>query len=463
MNTRFKLGSLLCSMLISTIIFGQAKETLVYAGRSFTWGMNMGSYDLVVLLRPDGTFCEDLEEPDWQTKITGNYRKIKEGYFLEYIDKTIENDTITFEKDTEGYEFIYYGGAQMVKMEVGNKVPAGYYRFSSASSSGGMGTGMIYVGTQHHEGYNFYDDGTFDRSSSGGVMVSGDNIGGGSSSDSAAKGKYTIKNGLLTLTNDDGTVEKHSFFYQNNGEKEFLVAIDGSIFFYGDEDSTSEDTTASNEVVAQSDDNLAETLKSSGLTFLNAVKQTHGGLEIDKINTVQATFTFSGLRFKLLLDYENKLLRLESLEPSFTYVEQIQDKQGWVYQNGALRELDTARINELRKSFISGVFGLKESVLEQTKILDIRETEDGIILVSVLIDNNTMGYIINKKENSLIGNFILKNGENEITYYSNLKKQNAILMPFTETTESSTGTIEVNYQNIIFNPIFAKKDWVKPM
>lgn len=74
-----------------------------------------------------------------------------------------------------------------------------------------------------------------------------------------------------------------------------------------------------------------------------------------------------------------------------------------------------------------------------------------------------MGYIINKKENSLIGNFVLKNGENEITYYSNLKKQNTILLPFTETTESSTGTIEVNYQNIIFNPIFTKKDWVKPI
>ena len=133
-----------------------------------------------------------------------------------------------------------------------------------------------------------------------------------------------------------------------------------------------------------------------------------------------------------------------------------------MYQNGDLRELDDARINELRLSFISGLFGLKESLLQQTKILDIRETEDGIVLVSVLSDDNTLGYMINKKDNSLIGNFVLKNGENEITYYSNLKKQNNILIPFTEITESNSNTVKVNYQSIIFNPILTKKDWMQP-
>lgn len=190
MKNSIAIGALLFLLGISDEACSQAanNKDVVYAGRSFTWGMNMGSYDLTILLRADGTFCEDLEEPDWQTKITGHYKKIKEGIYLDYLDKSVENDTISFENDDNGDHTIYYGGAQMVKMLVPNKIPAGYYNYTSASSSGGMGTGMIYVGTSQYEGYNFYDNGTFDRASSGDVMVSGENIGGGSNSESEGKG-----------------------------------------------------------------------------------------------------------------------------------------------------------------------------------------------------------------------------------------------------------------------------------
>ena len=41
-------------------------------------------------------------------------------------------------------------------------------------------------------------------------------------------------------------------------------------------------------------------------------------------------------------------------------------------------------------------------------------------------------------------------------------KQNNILIPFTEITESNSNTVKVNYQSIIFNPILTKKDWMQP-
>lgn len=463
MKNYYIIGSLFCLLKISNPVYSQTGTgaDVVYAGRSFTWGMNMGSYDMCILLRADGTFCEQLEETDWQTRITGRYRKIKQGIYLEYLDKSVTNDTIEFDKDDEGFETIYYGGAQMVKMLIPNKIPAGYYRYSSASSSGGVGTGIIYVGTSQYEGYNFYENGTFDRNSSGGVMVSGENIGGGSTSESSDKGKYTIKNGLLTLTHNDGTTNTHSFFYDDNGEKEFMVAIDGSIFFYGDEEDFDAQTLDSNSDFQQKN-KPSETLKMHGLGILDKIKHTHGGAALDIIKTARANFTTLGIRFQILVDFKKRMLRLESLDPSFIYIEQIQANEGWVYQNNQLQSLSLERIEELQLSFIGGVFGLQNSVMERTNIMDIRETDDGILLMTVEIDGHTLGYIINKEDEVLMGNFMLKNGENEITYYNNLKKQNDLLIPFKETTETSNGTVEISYENFKINSVIGATEWAKP-
>lgn len=61
-----------------------------------------------------------------------------------------------------------------------------------------------------------------------------------------------------------------------------------------------------------------------------------------------------------------------------------------------------------------------------------------------------------------MGNFLEKNRENEITYYSDLKNQNNILIPFKETTGTTVGNIEMNYQNFIINPQIEAEEWENP-
>lgn len=156
------------------------------------------------------------------------------------------------------------------------------------------------------------------------------------------------------------------------------------------------------------------------------------------------------------------MLRLESLDPSFSYIEQINGNEGWVYQNRQLKNVSPERLNELKLSFIGGIFGLQQSVMVRTKILDIRETDNDAILVGVLIDDKSMGYIINKNDNSLLGNFVVKNGGNEITYFDDLKKQNNLLLPFKETTETNNGNVEIVYKNFTVDPVFDPKEWAKP-
>lgn len=433
----------------------------VYAGRSFTWGINMTSYDLVVLLRQNGTFCEDLEEPDWQTRITGRYKKGKNQIVLEYLDTTMENDTIFFEKDREG-ESIYYGGTQMVKMIVPNKVPEGYYDFSSASSSGGMGTGMVYVGTQNYEGYSFYNDGAFNRSSSGGVAVIGSSIGGGTSSESSGKGKYTIKNGLLTLNYDDGTIEKHSFFYDQDGGKEFMVAIDGSIFFYGDNDKEIDEEPEKIQQEASLDTDVSKTLESSGMDVLKSIKKAHGGKNIDEINTLQANIMVSGIPFKVLMDVDRLYLRLESMSANFKYIEQLEGNTGWVFQNNTTQSISKERVEELKLTFYSGIFGLQSKILNRASVVDIRETEDNFLLITLSVhDNNTIGYVVDKNTFILSATFIFKNGTNEITYTSNLQNVDGVLLPYKEITETNEGTVEITYQEYRINPVLDSGDWSK--
>jgi hypothetical protein len=457
---------LIVVLFITNVITGTSQVSssdIVYAGRSFTWGANMSSYDHVVLFRSNGTFCESLEEKDWQTKVTGYYKRGKDKIFMEYLDKAEENDTIFFETDEEGYESIYYAGTQMVKMIVPNTVPEGYYDFSSATSSGGMGTGMLYVGTQNYEGFNFYNNGTFDRNTSGGVMVTGNNIGGGTGNNSSGKGKYSIKNGLLTLYYNDEQIEKNSFFYEKPKEGEIsLVAINGSIFFFGDsEENEAKEPSLIQEHSAQ-EVGVSNDSKSSGLNILKSTKKAHGGEAIDELKTIKMEVVISGMDFQVLMDVDRKYIRLESLMPNFKYVEQLEGSSGWIYQSAAIKRMTSNRIKELEATFFSGIFGLRKNILDSAKILDIRDTKDNLQLITLSIESETIGYVVNKNSYTITATFILKDGKNEITYLDNLKPINGLLLPFLEVTETDGANIEVLYKNYNINPLFTDSHWSRP-
>ncbi|MBS9460986.1 hypothetical protein KIM67_01090 [Flagellimonas sp. 389] len=430
----------------------------VYAGVGIRFVMQMERVDYTILFRKDGTFCEDLHEKDWQTKVNGRYKETESEIIMEYVDNTIENDTITFEDNKLIGDFY---GTQVIRMEPPNKVPSGYYSFSSTSSSGGMGTGMAYVGTQHYEGFNFYDDGTFNKSTSGAVIVSGNNVAGGTSSDNAEKGKYTIKNGLLTLSYDNGKVEKSSFFYDSSETDDFMVVIDGYIYFYGDEEESNAENSTANESSFHNESTIATRKEDDALSLLRKTKQVHGGKYIDAIKTVKTEFVISGIAFKALMDVEKSFIRLESLDASFPYVEQLEGNTGWVYKNRRSQQMPKERVAELQFSFSSGILGLQEKVLQQTVVKEIKETDDTTV-IALGIGENIIGYAINNETYRMLGTFSLKNGQKEITTMSNFKKTGNLLLPFTEMIETPEANVDVKYNSYEINTILTSKDWAKP-
>lgn len=298
----------------------------VYAGVGIKFVMQMERIDYVFLFRKDGTFCKNLDEPDWQTLVDGRYRMTKKHIIMEYLKKAKKNDTIFLNNNrisSDNY------GTKLVRLKVPNEVPEGYYRFSSASSSGGMGTGVAYVGTQREKGLRFYNDGRFNESVSNTVVVSGGNVAGGTSGDNEAMGTYTIENGLLTLNYDDGRVEKNSFFYESSKAREPMVVINGDIYFDGEEeevDTPISQKTTNGEKSAKQPSTTGRNIEA--LDLLEKTKKRHGGITIDAIKTIKSQIVTSGVKFKVLMDLEKSRLRIEFLEPSFSYVEQLDGNSG---------------------------------------------------------------------------------------------------------------------------------------
>lgn len=444
-------------------VYGQeANPDVVFAGRNFTWGLNMSSFDLAILLRENGTFCESLDAPDWQTKVDGRYEKVKDGILLEYMDNTMDNDTIFIEKDSsDGYEDISYSGAQMIKMRLPNSIPEGYYEYKGASRAGGIGAGMVFVETQQYDGIHFYANGTFDRNSSGGVAVRGSSIGGGTGSDKDTSGTYTIEKGVLTLVNTDGEVAKNSFFYSEPDDDEtFTVAMNGTLFFSG-----GPETGKSQLITKETKITNATTLVIPDVEdkdVLEKIKSAHGGSGIDSIATVEAVMETSGIEFKVLLDLKRKFLRLESLSPTFRYIEQLEDESGWMYQDGQIQEIPDNRVAEMRNTFYSGLFLLQTPVLNRIKVLDVRDNGKGFKVLKLNLDGNISGMVMDSGNNRLVGTAKFNALGNEITYLSDFREVDGILIAFKEEVETDGQNVLIQNNSYTINPVWDSTVWERP-
>lgn len=458
---------LLFTLSLTVKMYGQElKDDLVLAGRGFTWGLNMGSYDLAILLRKNGTFCESLDASDWQTKVEGRHKTIKGGILLEYADSTVENDTIFIEKDSsDGYEYINYSGAQMMKMNIPNTIPEGYYKYKSATSAGGMGTGMVYVGTQRYDGIHFYANGTFQRTTSSGVFISGDNVGGGGGSDDAARGTYTIEKGLLTLVNANGDEERNSFFYSAPDDDEkgtFTVAMNGNIFFSSSSDAEEPQHPDLGNETNPSGTAVPPTRETPDADILSQIKKAHGGGAIDSITAIEATIETSRIEFKVLIDLPRKFMRLESITPSFRYTEQLEADSGWIYSNGTVQEMPANRIAEMENTLTSGLFLLRSPLLGRLKILDIRNNGKGFKVLKLDLDGNISGMVVDAENHRMLGTAKFNDLGNEITYLTDFRLVDGILVAFREEVETDGQNVLVEYTSYTINPVWDPSVWHRP-
>lgn len=464
MKKAFRTAILMFTLSLSTPFLGQQGENdRVYAGRNFTWGMNMGSFDLAILLREDGTFCETLDAPDWQTKIEGRHSKVKDGILLEYLDEATANDTIFIEKRiTDGAESINYGGAEMAKMIIPNVVPEGYYKYNSTGSSRGMGTALANIGTPRDKGIHFYTNGSFVRDFSGDALVGGINSGGKDGKNSGTA-TYTLQNGVLTLIHADGKTEKSSFFHNEpDANGTFTAALNGSIYSVGEPENEENQNLDLKKEDREAKDSITTKNEVSNTNILEKIKIAHGGSALDSLSHIEAVMETAEIKFKVLIDLERKFLRLESLAPNFKYIEQLENETGWVFQNGELTELPSERILEIKNTFSSGVFLLQQKTMENIKVLRTRDNGNGYKVLKVDLEGQISGLIVDAANHRLIGTAKFNPKGNEIVYLSEFKTVSGILIPFKEELETEAQNVTIAYSTYSINPAWEASVWDRP-
>ncbi len=207
-------------------------KSFIYAGRFVYRGFDIIMQDYAYLFREDGSFCDTLDEKDWQTKVSGYYKQPnKNTIILNYLDQEDESDTISIKRHKDG-EKAYLGSIPVFKLKPTDYIPLGFYMLETSYSSGGMGTGTAYVGHFENEGYLFKSDYTFQVNGESTTMLIGSAVGGSENSREIGKGTYVLKDGLLQLRFDDGRSEEHNFFCDLTARENSIAIIDGSVYYY---------------------------------------------------------------------------------------------------------------------------------------------------------------------------------------------------------------------------------------
>ncbi len=248
-----------------------------------------------------------------------------------------------------------------------------------------------------------------------------------------------------------------SLAFQVNGQE-----VTGSLFLpEGTESKEAQNVNAENKNTSSTTAAIPET-QISDTNILRKIKLAHGGSAIDSIATVEAIMETSGIEFKVLLDIKRKFLRLESLSPSFRYVEQLEGQSGWIYQDGEIKVMPENRIAEMRNTFYSGLFLLQTPILNRIDVLATRDDGKGFKVLKLDLDGNISGMILDALNNRLVGTAKFNAIGNEITYLSDFRLVDGILVPFREEIETDRQNVLIQNNSYTINPVWDANVWDRP-
>lgn len=443
----------------------------VYAGLQLTLSASMGGgmnrQDYVILFRPDGTLTNKLDKPDWRTAVTAHYQITGKQLTITFPKGNKDKYNITSDGLLDG------GGYVLSKLD-GSTVPTGYYKFSSASSSGGMGTGMIFVGVAHDAGLNFDGKGHFSSSKSSATAIIGESVGGGGSKKGGGYGTYKINNGQLTLTFSDGHVEEHTFFCRIQDKKP-MAAIDGDLYFMddGEDDKPVKSTaktkinTGNNTAATNYGDNTTtatDNATTDGKALLLKANELHGGNKLDAVKTVKFSATIMGLKAVSLIDVDARKVRIELWKNGrVASVEQLDGEGGWQWQNGRKNALPANRIAEMKNSFYSGVMGLRRSVIDGMQVINIKKMNNGITSVMCKYNGNEYIFAINNQGQLVLeGSKAGISSQASVSALTDLRTVQGVTIPFHEVSSSGTQKMVIQYDNFEINPSFGTDAWLVP-
>lgn len=422
----------LLSITISTSCQSSDNFGGVYAGVKLSLnplGGGMNRSDEVFLFRKDKTFTDQLDKKDWKTAVRGKYEIKGAEIYLLYANGDKDQFTITKGGNLDAGTYVLF------KMDLDNSVPKGSYKFKFINGSGGMATGTTYVGTSTQKELNFDGTGNFTTDRQSTTVISGNNIGGGTNTKSDGKGKYTVKDGTLTLIYDNGNNTTHSFFASaGNGKNKAMAVIDGSFYF------TDSDT----------DKKENNTKVPSASEVLKKVREVYGGTALDELKTYTVEAEFNGIKLVSYNDLVENRFRNEMFNKGkLIAVEQITANGGWLWNNGKKTIANNERLQEVKYNDYVGLTGLQQKNNAAFAKGTVKANKDGYA-VAFQAGGHNFEYLLDRNYN-ILGDSYQIGKKMQINTYSNNKTVNGIKMPFTTVTSNGDTKVEINYKSIEVN------------
>lgn len=457
---------LVCLLLLNAFLAAAQVQKLngVYVGAQlYNTPFNGMQIDhIVVYFRNDGTFSDKLNIPSWKTNVSGRY--------------TVQNNIVQFRSDneTKKYKLSSNGnlestsGIKHTLHKVKNviNIPAAAYENKTASSSGGLGTGMPNVAAFSSDFLYFDGKGKFSSDRSGIVGIGGDVVGGSiggkfENNDKTKKGTYKLSPGEITLTFPNGNVVKQSFFYSPPNEED-LIVVNGEFYFRQEKEESAANQTAGNAAKERNSPPATAGLPSAA-QLLNKLRVAYGAENIDEITTIKETSAITGnLKAVSLTDLANNRLRIEIRQNGkLMMVKQMEGHTGWQWINGVTSPLSQRDQTEMKLSLYQGVLGLHQKLNKYFLAGTVSLVKDEEYSLSFFIDKIKMVYLIDKAYKMRANGYVINDVPN-FSVYRNFIDKNGLKYP--SVTESSDGknTITVTTTAIEFNPVFTAAQWKTP-
>lgn len=420
--------------------------------------------NIVIFFRNDGTFNNALDQADWKTKTSGNYT----------ITNNIVQLTFKNGEESKKYKLAANGNLESTvgikhtlhKVKKVVALPAAVYEKRTASTSGGMGTGMPTVGAFSSNYLYFDGKGNFsiDRSSIVGVTgdATGGTVGGKFEKKGMSSGTYKMGDGEIILTFGNGTVSRHSFFFSPPDEED-LILLDGEFYFRQEQE---EESTVTTPQTTENNRYPNREPASNGLPapaeLLNKLREQYGGEHIDAITTVRETATITGnVQAVFVTDILHNRLRAELTQNGkLLLVKQLDGNEGWQWMNGTKRKLSQDEKEELTISLYQGILGLHKGLNSYFLSGKVSASGDDYI-VTFYRNEHKIVYLVGS-DYTMKGNAYTIHADPIISIYKDFREKNGITYPVI--TESSDGKTKLTTTttSIEINPNLTSDTWRMP-
>jgi len=437
--TRIRTGVLFLLSLLSITNLWAQNQTInaVYAGTEYEYNQSsdageMERTDYVFYFRPNSSFCSQLDKPGWQKRVDGTYTITGNQIRMKFLSDGAEKIILLSITGETGQS----GAATFVKMDITEKVPAGFFKYIRTNG--------------RQDGLSFTDAGRFSRNR---LNALNNSVG----TNNEDEGTFTIKQSQLTVKSDKGATETWSFFCSKNS----IAVIDGRIY-YRDEDNSPVKAPAGDVAATKPAAKPADILD-AGLNLLQKANVTHGGKNLDNLITLKAVMSSNNLTLTMLADYQKQVIRLESsLQGNVILTEQLEGNSGWSYDGTGYTNLSPQRVTELKRFLLCGLIGLRSDILAKSSAT-LQSSQYDLSSVMVHVEKIRAGYIINNKSSRLEALVIADANNNTTTVtYSDYKRTGNILLPYTEIIQAGKHAQTVSYESYDVNPSLPPAAWAKP-